>query len=154
MIHNIQDIENINSVYSEKLVGVGITNIEELLEKCSSLAGIEELEETTGIEKDLIIKWVNMAGLLQIKGIKKEYFSLLSALGIDTISKLKDRFPETLHSQMIKVNRQQNLVQSLPSLSMVRSWVSQAINIQRQTAHNNIPTTKLPQKKWSLDWSD
>ncbi len=154
MIHNIQDIEDINSVYSEKLVAVGITNIEELLEKCSFLAGIEELEQTTGIEKDLIIKWVNLAGLLQIKGINREYFPLLSALGIDTISELKDRFPETLHSQMIKVNRQQKLVQSLPSLSMVRSWVAQSINIQRKTAHNNIPTTKLPQKKWSLDWSD
>ncbi len=154
MIHNIQDLEGINSVYAEKLVGVGITNIEELLEKCLSLAGIEELEETTGIEKSLIIKWVNLAGLLQIKGIKREYFSLLSVLGIHTISELKDRFPETLHSQMMKINHQQQLVQHLPSLSMVRSWVAQAINIQRKTAHNNIPTTKLPQKKWSLDWSD
>ncbi len=154
MVHNIQDIEDINSVYSEKLVGAGITNIEELLEKCSSLTGIEELEKNTGIEKNLIIKWVNLAGLLQIKGIKREYFSLLSALGIDTISELKDRFPETLHSQMMKVNHQKQLVQHLPSLSMVRSWVAQSINIQRKTAHNNIPTTKLPQKKWSLDWSD
>jgi len=45
-------------------------------------------------------------------------------------------------------------VQQLPSLSIVISWVAQAINIQRKTAHNNIPTTKLSQKKWSLDWSD
>ncbi|MEM1170533.1 MAG: DUF4332 domain-containing protein [Cyanobacteria bacterium P01_H01_bin.35] len=154
MIYKIQDIEGVNSVYADKLAKVGISNIEELLEKCSSLAGIEELEKTTDIEKDLIIKWVNFASLLQIKGINREYFPLLSALGINTISELKYRFPETLHLQMMKVNRQQKLVQSLPSLSMVRSWVSQAINIQRKTAHNNIPTTKLPQKKWSLDWSD
>ncbi|MGD1713293.1 DUF4332 domain-containing protein [Dapis sp. BLCC M172] len=154
MIHKIQDLEGINSIYTDKLAGVGINNIEELLEKCSSLTGIEELEQATNIEKNLIIKWVNFASLLQIKGINIEYFPLLSALGIDTISELKDRFPETLHSQMMKVNRQQQLVQFLPSLSMVRSWVSQAINIQRKTAHNNIPTTKLPQKKWSLDWSD
>ncbi|NET11924.1 MAG: DUF4332 domain-containing protein, partial [Okeania sp. SIO1H6] len=47
MIHNIQDIEGMNSVYAEKLIGVGITNVAELLEKCSSLAGIEELEQAT-----------------------------------------------------------------------------------------------------------
>jgi len=47
----MQDIEGINSVYADKLVGVGMSNIEKLLEKCSSPAGIEELEQTTGIEK-------------------------------------------------------------------------------------------------------
>ena len=154
MRHQIQDLEGINSIYVEKLVKVGITNIEELLEKCSSLAGIEELKETTGIEKDLIINWVNLSSLLQIKGINQKYFSLLSALGIHTISELKNRFPETLHSQMMKINHQKQLVQSLPSLSMVRSWIAQAINLQRKTAHNNIPTTKLASKPWSVDWSD
>ncbi|MGK7919702.1 MAG: DUF4332 domain-containing protein [Trichodesmium sp.] len=154
MIHNIQDLEGINSVYADKLIEVGISNIEELLEKCSSLEEIEKLEQTTGIEKKLIIEWIKYAGLIQIKGMNKEYFSLLSALGIHTISELKDRFPETLHSQMLKINRQQKLVERLPSLSMVRSWTAQAINIQRKTAHNNVPNTKLPQKKWSLDWSD
>ncbi|NEP86505.1 MAG: DUF4332 domain-containing protein [Okeania sp. SIO2C2] len=154
MIHNIQDIEGMNSVYAEKLIGVGITNVAELLEKCSSLAGIEELEQATSIEKDLIIQWVNFADLSQIKGVDREYFSLLSALGIHTISELKNRFPETLHYQMMKLNHQKQLVQRLPSLSMVRSWVAQATNLQRKAAHNNVPTTKLPLKKWSIDWSD
>ncbi|NES68494.1 MAG: DUF4332 domain-containing protein, partial [Okeania sp. SIO2D1] len=40
MIHNIQDIEGMNSVYAEKLIEVGITNVAELLKKCSSLTGI------------------------------------------------------------------------------------------------------------------
>ncbi|NEO56860.1 MAG: DUF4332 domain-containing protein [Okeania sp. SIO3B5] len=154
MIHNIQDIEGMNSVYAEKLIGVGITKVTELLEKCSSLAGIEELEQATSIEKELIIQWVNFVDLSQIKGVDREYFFLLSALGVHTISQLKNRFPETLHSQMMKLNHQKQLVQRLPSLSMVRSWVAQATNLQRKTAHNNVPTTKLPSKKWSIDWSD
>lgn len=154
MSNNIQDIEGIDSVYADKLIGVGITNIQTLLKKCSSLAGIEELQQTTGIEKNLIIQWVNLADLLQITGLNSEYFPLLAALGIHTIAELKNRFPETLQSQMMKINRQKQLVQTLPSLSMVRSWIAQAINLQRQTAHNNIPTTKLKQKKWSVDWSD
>lgn len=154
MIHKIQDIEGIDSVYAGKLVGVGITNVEELLEKCTSLEGIEELEQTTGIAKQLIIKWVNLAGLLQIQGINSEYFSLLAALGVETIAELKTRFPETLHSQMIKVNHQKQLVQHLPSLSIVRSWIAQAINLHRQSHQNQILTTKLKPKKWSLDWSD
>ncbi|MDJ0553914.1 MAG: DUF4332 domain-containing protein [Microcoleaceae cyanobacterium MO_207.B10] len=154
MINNIQDIEAIDNIYADKLVGLGITNIEKLLEKCSSLKGIEELAQITGIEKDLIIKWVNLGSLLQIKSLTSDYFPLLDALGINTISDLKTWFPETLQSQMMKINHQQHLVQRLPSLSIVRSWVAQAINLQRQTAHNNVPTTKLPEKKWSVDWSD
>lgn len=154
MIHDIQVLEGINSVYTKNLRELNITTVEELLEKCSSLEGIEKLEETTGIEKKLIIKWINFAGLLQLKGMDREYFSLLSALGIHTISEFKERFPETLHSQMIKINHQQKLVQNLPSLSMVRSWTAQAINIQIKMSHKNLTTTKLPQKKWSLDWSD
>lgn len=154
MINNIQDIEGIDPVYVEKLVEVNILNVKKLLEKCSSLEGIEELEQTTGIEKELIIKWVNLAGLLQIQGLNSEYLPILAALGIHTIAELKNRFPETLQFQMMKINRQKKLVQRLPTLSMVRSWIAQAINLQRQTTHNNIPTTKLKPKEWSLDWSD
>ncbi|NEP40132.1 MAG: DUF4332 domain-containing protein, partial [Okeania sp. SIO2H7] len=66
----------------------------------------------------------------------------------------KAQFPETLYSKMVKANRQQKLVQKLPSLGMVRSWVSQAINNQQVPSKKVEEKSKVNSSKWSIEWAD
>ncbi|MDY6802820.1 MAG: DUF4332 domain-containing protein [Cyanobacteriota bacterium] len=154
MNYNIREIEGIDLVHANKLAEVGITTLEELLEKGSSLKDIEDLERVTEIDRNLILEWVQLADLFQIKGVAEEYSKLLEAVGVHTVEELKSQYPETLYSKMVKANRKERIVDKLPSLGMVRSWVSQAINNQQ------VPSEKLDSKstvndsKWSLEWAD
>lgn len=154
MNYKIAEIEGIDLIHAQKLAEVGITTLNQLLEKGSSLQGIEDLVAVTDIDHSLILEWVTMADLYRIKGVAGENSKLLAAVGVHTVKELKAQFPETLHSKMMKINRQQKLVKQLPSLGMVRSWVAQAINYQQSAPENSV--SKIPDKpsKWSLDWSD
>lgn len=155
MNYNIQHIEGIDLVHAQKLAAVGITTLEELLQKGSSLEGIEDLERATEIDRKLILEWVQLADLSRIKGVAGEYSKLLEAVGVHTVKELRSQFPETLRSKMVTVNRQLKIVQKLPSLAMVRSWVSQAINNQQVPSEKyEEKKTKVNSSKWSLDWAD
>ena len=154
MNYNIREIEGIDLVHANKLAEVGITTLEELLEKGSSLKDIEDLERVTEIDRNLILEWVQLADLFQIKGVAGEYSKLLEAVGVNTVQELKSQYPETLYSKMVKANRKEKLVQKLPSLGMVRSWVSQAINNQQVPSEKSDSKSTVNDSKWSLEWAD
>ena len=55
MKYKIIDVEGIGPVYAEKLLAVGVTDTDILLEKCAKPAGRKALEEETGISGKLIL---------------------------------------------------------------------------------------------------
>jgi len=122
----IEKIEGIGQVYTLKLQEVGIKTTAELLERGKSRKGREELVEKTGISSLLILKWVNMADLMRIKGVGEEYSELLERSGVDTVKELRNRNPNNLLEAMAKENETHNLVRRLPSISEVESWVKEA----------------------------
>ena len=124
-------IEGIGEVYRQKLRQAGITNVDELLEKGSTVQGRKEIVEATGISDKLILRWVNMADLYRIKGIGQEYAELLEAAGVDTIPELAQRVPANLLEKMAAANAQKKMVRRLPDLSQVESWVEQAKSLPR-----------------------
>jgi predicted flap endonuclease-1-like 5' DNA nuclease len=73
----IEDIEGIGPVYAEKLLSVGIKTTSDLLDQGKDRKGRELLVQKTGISHVLVLKWVNMADLMRIKGIGEEYSELL-----------------------------------------------------------------------------
>jgi hypothetical protein len=74
----------------------------------------------------LVLKWVNMADLMRIKGIGEEYSELLEKAGVDTVRELRNRIPENLHAAMLKANETHKLVRRPPHLSEVASWIKEA----------------------------
>lgn len=127
----IVNIEGIGPTYKEKLGGIGITTVEELLEKGASPAGRQSLADSTGISEKLILEWVNLADLFRIDGIGEEYSDLLEEAGVDTVPELAQRAPENLHKKLEEVNTAKNLVNRVPSLSAVQKWVEQAKSLPR-----------------------
>jgi uncharacterized membrane protein/predicted flap endonuclease-1-like 5' DNA nuclease len=124
-------IEGIGDVYCQKLLEAGMSNVDELLEKGSTVKGRKEIVQKTGISEKLVLRWVNMADLFRIRGIGQEYAELLEAAGVDTVPELAQRVPANLVEKMAAANAQNKRVRRLPVLSQVERWVTQAKDLPR-----------------------
>ncbi len=127
----IIDIQGIGPAYASKLIGVGIRSTDSLLKRGTTPQGRKEISKAAGISHDQILTWVNMADLYRIKGVGSQYSELLEAAGVDTIVELSKRVPEHLHKQMVVTNQAKNLVNGMPGLKQVKSWVTQAKKLKR-----------------------
>ncbi len=123
---SVEDIEGIGPVYALKLLEMGIKTTDDLLEQGKTRKGREDLVEKTGISSLLILKWVNMADLMRIKGVGEEYSELLERAGVDTVKELRNRNPKNLYEAMAQYNSTHKLVRRLPTLAEVESWVKEA----------------------------
>jgi len=127
----IEDIEGIGPLYAQKLIEAGVTSVAQLLKVGADPKGREELAAKTGIDRKLILEWVNHADLYRIKGIGQEYSDLLEEAGVDTVVELATRKPENLHAKILEVNADKKLVRRPPSAGMVADWVLQAKELPR-----------------------
>lgn len=123
---SIDDIEGINPRYREELSGLGIQTTERLLEFGASKRARQELALESGISEDKILKLVNRADLLRIKGIGEELSGLLKAAGINNIAELARRTPGNLHNALIHLNEQRKLVYPIPSLNELKGVIAEA----------------------------
>lgn len=127
----IIDIEGIGPAYAAKLGNIGIRSTDALLNKGTCPEDRKQLAEASGIGEQLILEWVNLADLFRIKGVGSEYSDLLEEAGVDTVVELATRVPENLLAKMQEVNQAKNLVNKLPGLKQVKSWIAQAKKLPR-----------------------
>ena len=132
---NIEDIQGIADVHSHKLRAAGIATAEILLERGGKRAGREKLARDTGINETLILKWVNRADLMRVKGVGSEYSDLLEAAGVDSPSELRHRIPEHLFKKLEEVNATRHLVRRLPTEHEVEEWVKEATALPKTVEH-------------------
>ena len=126
MSYKIEEIEGIGPAYGEKLNGAGINSTDDLLEHCATPQGRKAIAEKTGLSEKHILGWTNMADLMRVSGVGKQFAELLEASGVDTIKELRNRNAENLATKMGEVNAEKKLAKSSPSTSMVEDWISQA----------------------------
>ena len=115
---SLTTIEGIGEVYSGQLSAAGISTTEDLLEKAATPDGRQAVEEETGISGKLILRWANMADLLE-------------AAGVDTVPELAQRNPENLYQALMQTNEEKELVRGVPGEGQVASWVSEAKELPR-----------------------
>lgn len=130
MNYKIEEIEGIGPAYGKKLAAAGVKTTGELLKRGAKPAGRKELEQATAIGHAQILKWCNLADLMRVKGVGKQYSELLEAAGVDTIKELRNRNAANLAAKMKKVNDAKKLCRVAPSEKAVTGWVAQA----KQTA--------------------
>lgn len=129
------DIEGIGEVYAQKLKAVGISNLKGLLEKGASPAGRKAIIEQTGISDHLLLRWINHADLIRIKGIGGQYSELLEAAGVDSVPELAQRKAEHLFQKITETNAEKKLVRKMPVLAQVEKWIEQAKQLPRVVTH-------------------
>jgi predicted flap endonuclease-1-like 5' DNA nuclease len=131
----IIEIEGIGPKLAEKFKEVNVGTVEKLLERGASKKGRQELAAATGIDEKLILKFVNHADLMRIKGIGPEYSELLEAAGVDSVAELSHRRADNLHVKMVETNQEKKIVRQLPSQSQVEGWIEQAKKLPVAVTH-------------------
>lgn len=134
-MYGIEEIEGIGPSYGEKLKAAQINNTDDLLRLCCDKKGRGKVAEATGISETHLLKWANMADLMRVKGVGKQYAELLEASGVDTIKELRHRNAENLAAKMSEVNGEKNLAKTSPAESLVREWIDQAKAMEPKITH-------------------
>lgn len=82
-----------------------------------------------------ILKFVNAADLMRIKGVGGEYAELLECAGVDTVPELGQRNAANLAAKLTEINVEKKLVRALPSESQVSEWIAQAKSLPKVVGH-------------------
>ena len=125
------DIEGIGPAYANKLAKAGVRTVEGLLKMGASPKGRKEVALASGIDETLVLGWVNRADLYRVKGVGKQYSDLLEKAGVDTVVELSKRVAGHLYAKMVEVNNAKNLVNGMPGVKQVESWIAQAKKMPR-----------------------
>lgn len=131
----LDTIEGIGPALSEKFAQAGIATCEALLEAGGRRDGRTELAGKTGLSEARILKLVNCADLMRVRGVGSEYSELLEAAGIDSVPELAQRNASNLADKMAEVNKGKKLVRSVPSAKVVEKWVAHAKTLPRAVHH-------------------
>ena len=124
-------IEGIGDAFAVKLKGAGVGSVEMLLRKGGTKRGRKKLAEKSGMDDTRLLKFINHADLMRIKGIGGEYAELLEASGVDTVKELAQRNSINLHQTMKDINNQKKLVRQVAARSQVEEWIRQAKRLPR-----------------------
>lgn len=135
MKYRIDEIEGIGGTYAAKLADAGIKNTSDFLTHCCSARGRKNTSETTGVSEKLLLKWANMADLMRISGIGKQFAELLEAAGVDTIKELRHRKADNLAAKMKEINQQKRLTRLAPGEATVGRWIEQAKELEPTITH-------------------
>ena len=130
MTYKIIDIQGIGPVYAEKLIGIGIETVDQLLEKGADPKGRQAIEDATGIDHGRVLTWVNHADLFRVKGVGPQFSELLEAAGVDTVKELRNRVPANLQTKLEEVNAEKKLVRRVPALKEVEKMVALAKELE------------------------
>ena len=126
MIYKIIDIQGIGPVYAEKLIGIGIETVDQLLEKGADPKGRQAIEDATGIDHGRVLTWVNHADLFRIKGVGPQFSELLEAAGVDTVKELRNRNAANLAAKMLEVNEAKHLCRRTPVEKEIQKFIDLA----------------------------
>lgn len=126
--YRLRELEGVGPVNSQKMDGVNVRNVEDLLKRGATPKGREELAQQSGISSAVILKWVNMADLFRVKGIGKQYSELLEKAGVDTVKELRNRRADNLTAALKQANEAggRRLVRLLPGQKRVQAWIDEA----------------------------
>ena len=132
----IDEIEGIGASYAAKLSTAGVNTTDELLEWGANPAGRKALADSTGIDGDLILEWVNHADLMRIKGVGSEYSDLLEAAGVDSPAELAQRNAANLAITFQEVvAARPGIVRRVPSETEITGWIADAKGLDKVVEH-------------------
>jgi predicted flap endonuclease-1-like 5' DNA nuclease len=132
---HINKIEGIGPSHTKKFAEVGVTTVEHLLKAGATPKSRKELATKTGFHEHHLLKWVNQADLLRIKGVGRQYAELLQSSGVDSVKELAQRKPDHLHEKLKASNDAKQQVHIVPNLTNVTNWISEAKKLPRVVSY-------------------
>lgn len=131
----IDEIRSLSHKDATRLRKAGVRTTTALLRRASTRAGRSELAGETDISTADLLRWVNVADLMRVRGIGGEYAELLASCGIQTLKELRRRNPVALTAKILSMNGRKDLVRRLPTESMVEAWIDRATVLELVVRH-------------------
>ncbi|MGQ7793788.1 DUF4332 domain-containing protein [Faunimonas sp. B44] len=128
--YSIARMDAVGAFYCTKLKAAGIRSTSALLERACTPKGRKLLAEKTSIPEPEILRWANMADLMRVRGVAREYAELLEASGVGTVKALRHRNAAKLALRMAEINKTRPLVQLLPSEKRIQGWIDEAKTLE------------------------
>ena len=123
--YDIEEIEGIGKGRGKRLRKLGISTIEQFLDKYHLIGARKELAAELDLEEYVVRKWVSMADLMRIPGVGSQYSELLEASGVHSVSELASQDASSLATKMKQVNKAEHTtVHAVPDSADVSEWIS------------------------------
>jgi len=126
---SIDSINGMTHIEATKLRRARVRTTVTFLQIASSRSGRALLTKETGISSPKLLHWAKRAELMEIRDLGRDYSDLLEAVGVESVSELKRRNPESLHESMSAMNSKQEIVDRMPSLKRVAKWIEESKDI-------------------------
>lgn len=134
---NIIDLDETRKLADDALIEdehkSRLNEVLELLEDEASHDEIMYAIERTGLYSKIVDRWINLAELSRIQGLKSEYIELLVSGGITGINDLASRNPKDLYLLLSKINNEKQILTAPPSIAMITRWIRVANKISTET---------------------
>ena len=128
-MNSIDSINGMTHTEATKLRRARVRTTVTFLQIASTRSGRALLTKETGITSPKLLHWAKRAELMKIKNLGKDYADLLEASGVESVSDLKRRNPESLHEMMNGINKRKKIVDRMPSLKRVTRWIDDSKDI-------------------------
>jgi predicted flap endonuclease-1-like 5' DNA nuclease len=122
-------IKGIGPGYMAKLRTAGIESVEDLRAAGTTPAKRAALGKQVDRNESIILRWVQIADLMRIKGVGTQQSTLLWEAGIKTPADLPLQQPSHLLLLLRKINEEKRIVKKLPPSKQLTAWVEEARNL-------------------------
>ena len=128
-MNSINSINGMTHTEATKLRRARVRTTVTFLQIASTRSGRALLTKETGITSPKLLHWAKRAELMKIKNLGRDYADLLEAVSVESLADLKRRNPESLHEMMHNTNQIKKIVDRMPSLKRVASWIDDSKDI-------------------------
>ncbi|MEE9396760.1 MAG: DUF4332 domain-containing protein [Methylococcales bacterium] len=127
--HPIEKIEGIGKSLGNHLRNIKIKTTKDLIEKCGTSTGVQQVAKAAKVEGSVVREWVSMADLMRIPEMGGQFAELLQASGIQSVLDLGNEDAQSLAAKMELINQREHRVpesEKLPGAREVAQWVESA----------------------------
>jgi len=129
--YDLIDVEGIGGTYATRLAAIGIKTTDDLL-----AADAAKVAEAAQVSPSVVEKWREMAELMQVKGIGKQFAELLMRSGVGSIDELKKQKPGPLLRLVNKTQTEVGVTIQGAHLNQGRvgEWIREAKKMKKRAA--------------------
>ncbi len=127
--HQIEKIEGIGKSIGNFLRSIGIKTTTDLLDKCSTDSGFQQVVKVSEVVEPVVKQWVIRADLMRVPDVDGQYAELMEVTGISSVQDLANADAEELTEKMRTLNQREHCIPDsipLPDANQVRHWIKDA----------------------------
>ncbi len=129
--HNIEKIQGIGKSMGNSLRNIGVKTTIDLIKKCRSEKGFQQVLSTTQIPDAVAIQWVSMADLMRVPDVDGQSAKLMEDSEIKSVHDLAKSNANELIEKMKTINQNDQKI-LIPDIYRVSNWICDAKSLMKR----------------------